>query len=1063
MMNAPGQSSLRLRVGDHGSFMNSMLAGLSDPTRPALASLRMRLGTDFSVALLDASATMLDVLTFYRERIANEGYWRTATERRSLVELARLVAYRPRPGVAAGTYLAFTVEQGHRLTIPVGTKALSVPGQDELPQTFETSEALEARAEWSQLAVRRTRPQNIPQPNIDAGPTGITLWFKGTNTGLRKNDPLLVELQAGATPKLYRVLEVVADLIAGKTRVTSQLWRSQSLSRVLRLIAASSAMAVGASATTDTGKRVLRVLARLDEAAVREKTATLLDFVQNKALPELQNELARLSPAATRIKPWLSALVASLEAAVSAAQSEIPAIPAAPTQRFDVNAATNAASRAPDTTRRNASTSSSAVSAGFKAGASGALNAMSAFQPGLREIRPALVANAQVTSAPELRVYAFRVRASLFGSNASPKLTGFDGNNAPMYRPWNSGDMREVEDEATLHLDSRYDAVAPDSWIVIDASAVIPAPERLEPQITHFPRLVARVVTVSAGVSRTAYGITGPTTTISIADANGEPTWIVFPAEGSAVDPVFLELAKAERSSEGSFDIIRRTTVLAGSELLELDEAPIDPPLCDGANAEGLELAGVHTDLRAGRWVIVSGERTDIPGTSGIQGAELRMIAGVRQDVARDPRGDALAGEDMHTFITLATSLDHCYRRSAVTVWGNVVHATHGELRHEVLGAGQGAQPFQQFTLRASPLTYVAAPTPTGTESTLDFRVNEVRWHEVDSLAGATPTDHIYVTSISDDGKTTVMTGDGVNGARLPTGRDNVRADYRTGIGRAANVRAGQISLLGSRPLGLKEVINPLRTSGGADADSAEQIRRNIPLGLQSFDRLVSLRDYADFANASGGIGKASASRLSDGRREVVQVTVAGVDDAPITPTSDVYGRLLSAFAQLGDGRQPVLLATRELVLLVIGARVRVATDYRWDLVEPHIRAALLTAFSFDRRDLAQSVHSSEVIAVIAKVPGVAYVDLDTFGGIPELVSDGANGRRSITPTEITALVSARASRQPLPGEPCNWLPPSCPVVARPAGYDEDGALVPAQLAILSGDVPELLVLSAIP
>ena len=38
--------------------------------------------------------------------------------------------------------------------------------------------------------------------------------------------------------------------------------------------------------------------------------------------------------------------------------------------------------------------------------------------------------------------------------------------------------------------------------------------------------------------------------------------------------------------------------------------------------------------------------------------------------------------------------------------------------------------------------------------------------------------------------------GNGQQGARLPTGTENVKARYRTGIGRPGNVKAGQISLL---------------------------------------------------------------------------------------------------------------------------------------------------------------------------------------------------------------------------------------------------------------------------
>jgi len=163
-----------------------------------------------------------------------------------------------------------------------------------------------------------------------------------------------------------------------------------------------------------------------------------------------------------------------------------------------------------------------------------------------------------------------------------------------------------------------------------------------------------------------------------------------------------------------------------------------------------------------------------------------------------------------------------------------------------------------------------------------------------------------------------------------------------------------------------------------------------------------------------------------------------------------------------------VQLAVRELILLVIAARVRVAEDYRWDLVEPHIRKALLDAFGFEKRELGQAATSSEVIATIQRVPGVAYVDLDTFGGIPEYVGDPGPppSRRAITPDEIAALVTARLA-PPTNADggaknECSWLPPFCPIVARLAGPDENGLIRPAQLAILSPDTPNMLVLSSI-
>ena len=103
--NAPGLAALAYRVGTHGTILRRMLAQLPLQTiddasgghRP-LARLTTRASGDPAIALLDAWATVGDVLTFYQERIANEGFLRTATERRSVLELARADRLRAEPG-----------------------------------------------------------------------------------------------------------------------------------------------------------------------------------------------------------------------------------------------------------------------------------------------------------------------------------------------------------------------------------------------------------------------------------------------------------------------------------------------------------------------------------------------------------------------------------------------------------------------------------------------------------------------------------------------------------------------------------------------------------------------------------------------------------------------------------------------------------------------------------------------------------------------------------------------------------------------------------------------------
>ena len=97
-----------------------------------------------------------------------------------------------------------------------------------------------------------------------------------------------------------------------------------------------------------------------------------------------------------------------------------------------------------------------------------------------------------------------------------------------------------------------------------------------------------------------------------------------------------------------------------------------------------------------------------------------------------------------HTRITLQEPLDNVWDRMTVTIHANVVATTHGETVEEVLGSGDASQSYQSFTLKQPPLTHVSAATPSGRESTLEVRVNDVLRHEVSTLLGSKPEDRVW-------------------------------------------------------------------------------------------------------------------------------------------------------------------------------------------------------------------------------------------------------------------------------------------------------------------------------
>ena len=839
--NPPGLATINYRIGTHARFKQSMLARLSASGRPALAGLRTRVDEDFSVALLDAWATVADVLTFYQERIANESYLRTATERRSLLELARLIGYELRPGVAASTYLAFTVEDSpgvpalapKRAPVERGTRVQSIPAPDEKPQTFETVERIEARVEWNAMRPRLTKRHPI------IGDTREPLLFEGLATGLKPSDGLLLVSDAASTPVFRQVQSVTLQPTQQRTEV-----------RLVDLTAA--------------------------PARTVPKTIGVLSTVASAAATTIQT-LGSRGIGTTTIKGTVTAVKLHASAVVS----------------------------------------------GF----------------GVREV----FANQRATRAPSPAVMAFRTRAAIFGHNA-PKFDylsvsqrkgeflGPDASRTPIYQhipgqyeerdgsqtKWvdTTLDNYHIEPAPSIYLDNIYPTVVPQGWVVLKDGADLKTYS-----VVDVSEMSVSDFTLNAKVTRLK------------------------------LDPP---------AGFGSFSI-RGTTVFAQSEEMKLARLPIPEPV----SGTRIELDGLVDGLGVGQSVVVCGVLSGMLGVTTCEHATLVQI-----EHQMDSEG--------YTTITIG-SLANIYVRDTVVIYANVARATHGEVVGEALGSGDASQSYQQFSLRQPPLTYVQAPIASGAAATLEVRVNDLLWREVPSLHGRSPTEHVYITRLADDGTTSIEFGDGSTGARLPTGRQNVRATYRKGIGIGGLVEAGQLSMLLTRPLGIKGVTNPLAAEGAADRESLSDARRNAPLTVLTLDRAVSLKDYEDFASSFAGIGKAFATWSWEGRARSVFITVAGSNGLGVKPDSSTYVNLLAALAALGDPFASLHVKSYRRALFRITGRVTVGAEYVPQKVKAAIEAGLRQAFCFETRSFGQPVLLSEVIAGIHAVDGVVAVDIDTF------------------------------------------------------------------------------------
>ncbi|WP_158892925.1 putative baseplate assembly protein [Amycolatopsis anabasis] len=1069
--NRPGLPAISYRMGTHGGFRESMLARLS--TRPALAGLTTREPDDPAIALLDCWAVLGDVLTFYQERIANEGYLRTATEPESLAELGKLVGYTPRPALGSTTYLAYTLDPGARTVIPAGSGAKSVPKQNELPQTFETTEELVAREEWNTLGIAMTEP-----PELDATTVPAELGrfaVKGTVANLRQGDRLLFLLGVGKP--LPRVVEASKpDFQADRTEVT--LVRAAGRSDDFTLAIGKLKEAVGAALgqppksqwTADTVAALTGLKPALEPVPADPGTL----FPKLRALVPVLRERGAIARAHGNCADtaWFDVLIGEvLRAALAALRLAAETIRESdPEVRYLRDLATELICPKPGCGGSKAEAANGGCcehDSKKDCGRAVALVGLTPVLPWLRRepSRPPKRSTELVSTVDEL----FRPDA-----DTHPKLLiAADPRLAPnLHRAWanqritppepvsdlqvfrvkakvadtkkpggNGGDVHIVEAAKTeIWLDTVYDGILPGSWVLVESAGKAP-------QILKATAVEQRQLAVTVDKTTVEVPVTVLTFDGTVTAAKGEPVF----AQGESLTPV-------------------------------------GDPITADIEGDEIELARVYDGLRPGRWLVVSGERTDVPHTSGIQASELTMIAGIRQRVNRDKPGDAV-----RTFLLLATELSYTYKRDTVKLYGNVAEANQGETRNEILGSGDAGQANQAFRLRQAnadnPLTFLPSDNPLGAESTLTTRITGVRWQETDDLIFSGPTDHSYAVTIGNDKSVTAGFGDGVHGARVPTGAENVTATYRTGAGRSGNVAANQITQLAARPLGVNAVTNPLPATGAADGDGPGDARITTPLRMLALDRLVSVRDYQDFTRARAGIGKAVAAKLHDGEREIVQVTIAGTGDVPIDPASGLFTTLESALVRFGDLGVPVRVGVREHVLLVLKAGVKVLPDHSWDLVQPVVRAALLAEFGFARRELGEPAYLSQAIAAVQAVPGVDYVDVDVFDGIQGDVDpitlakivDALTGAKSCVPAlparydvrehEVVEdnrfgveTLTAVAVRYGLTVDELAKLNPqvTAPQLTPGQLLTVSRGIRPAQLAVLPADVPEALTLTRI-
>lgn len=1011
--NPPGREALNYRMKVHSSFFKDMVSRLSERQAPyengkeasPLSNLCTRKRDDPTIALLDAWAAVGDVLTFYQERICNEGFIRTAKEHRSVVELARSMGYELSPGSAASTCLSFVVEDTEgapdQVTVPKGTKVESVPGPGELPQVFETVSEFTARSDWNEIRPRLSRPQPLD-------PQAPQVYIQGLDSNIKAGDFILfVDSNGKVQATAKRVMSVVQDAKLNRTDI--YLEKDEKIKP--------KEMSVGIPEERNT-----KEISEISERDSWEK----MDLNQDNVRKVLMSG-----------KAWTESMLA--------AKLSLAGWDSVPVFRH-----LQKIKDRPEVEREEVGQRDSA--AGIRT------RGLAESLPGEGELSGGQPSNV----LPGL--YVFKERVSPFGHNAprwdslpdNLKFRAFYGPKPPYPKSWDGPDEPSITTDsqqvdypdAHFFLERSLPEVVPGDWMLIVGKAEEELPVdslkgtfqadlsgkdmdvRLTGTIEDASGTTKAIVDAAAtGIVRgkaegrlegTLYGVfkakeeteKGEGSGVGSGEEKEEWDRIQEGDQGSTKSAIKDVVAEAYRAigtverTVADYSMtakatgvllscpdgkdardrlkkfkVRNTTMLAVSRSLPLAPIPIDDPIDKGADS--LECNGIVRNLHKDQLLVISGERQDLEGVTAWEVVALSREAEHMDGI---------------TTIYFQPALENPYKRETMTINANVVYADHGDTSREVLGSGIGSASNQEFLLKKKPLTYVSASTPAGRKAEIKVEVDSVEWTESSSFLDDDDIRETYIIRIDHDHTAHIIFGDGEKGARLPTGLENVVVEYRTGIGKAGMLAAGKLTLLKNRPQGIRAVTNPLPATGGEEPEDIEQARKSALLQALHVDRIVSLSDYENFALNYPGIGKARAMILRMGQKKLVHMTVAtklaadraevdGLARHTLESTSKLYTDLVFAIRSAGDPTIAFMVDTYEPRFFNLSAIVQIKPQYKKEIVFQEIQERLESAFSFYQRDFSQPAASSEVIGIIQGIEGVAAVKIDEFYRLDETPS----------------------------------------------------------------------------
>lgn len=299
---------------------------------------------------------------------------------------------------------------------------------------------------------------------------------------------------------------------------------------------------------------------------------------------------------------------------------------------------------------------------------------------------------------------------------------------------------------------------------------------------------------------------------------------------------------------------------------------------------------------------------------------------------------------------------------------------------------------------------YTTAEAPV-VQGSWTVRVNAIEWDEVESLLIAQTT-NVYEIGVNYEGKLQIRFGDN-KGGKIPPAGATIQVVYRTGGGLEGNVNANTAN--GAQMTGYIETSpiqqafnNDAKATGGADEESLEELRYNIPAWVRTVDKAVTNEDYNTLARTFEDATYGAVARAVALLRYVPPVP---------TPLSGPYGNYVDVFVWAygpNDTFVPPSLGLKQALHAYLKARrvvtvqvcitdgtnlvldidlgvILVDERYALDATEDAVNAAIDAFFTAADWFPGGSFRLSDFYNAVDSVAGVDHFEIQTMsaGGAP--------------------------------------------------------------------------------